>query len=177
MVTNKGAFDLRKANAINNHDRITGFAGDGSVAHAYLLDCGSVANYNGQSYRFNDLGTLPNGGGISYGLAINAAGAVVGGAYLDATGVGNNVARSSPQPCHRLNDRLGLLDGLNWRLGEADGINDNGEIVGWGLRTARSAHLSWYLRAQISSGRFELALFSMFCMWTAQLRKQQSDRS
>jgi uncharacterized membrane protein len=150
MVTNKGAFDLRKANAINNHDRITGFAGDGSVAHAFLLDCGSVANCNGQSYRFNDLGTLPNGGGISYGLAVNAAGAVVGGAYLDATGVGNNVAALfTHSRVINLNDRLGLLDGLNWWLGEADGINDNGEIVGWGVTNGQIRAFKLVPRAQI----------------------------
>lgn len=39
-----------------------------------------------------------------------------------------------------LNDRLKLLDRLTWTLAEATGINENGEISGWGVQADGELH-------------------------------------
>jgi uncharacterized membrane protein len=121
-------YELRNARGINAHNQIVGMAGSDllSIIRAYLLT-GRPGNYT-----FHDLGTLLNGG-ISYAVAVNNAAAVVGSAYQDATGAGNNVAALFTHGrVIDLNQTVGLLDRISWRLIEADGVNDNGEIVGYG---------------------------------------------
>jgi probable HAF family extracellular repeat protein len=84
----------------------------------------------------DDLGTFPKGGG-SYPLDINRFGHVVGAAYLDTTGVGNFRAfvYSDGTGLRNLNH---LIDpALGWVLREATGINDRGQIVGWGYRDGK----------------------------------------
>ena len=142
LVTGANTFELRMATAINNSGQIVGFAGSQSqnVIRAFLLKpvCPNPLPRrrwcaNPRSYSFFDLGTFENGG-ISYALALNNAAAAVGAAYEDATGIGNNLAALfTHHRAIKLNELLGRLDGLNWKLLEATGINDNGEIVGWGI--------------------------------------------
>jgi hypothetical protein len=126
--------ELRTANAINDHGKIVGLAAnklDGTL-RAFLAKRGGSCNPL-PPYQVSDLGALPNGG-ISYALALNNADATVGAAYLDASGIGNNVAALfAHDRVVNLHDSLGLFDRLSWDLKEATGINDNGEIVGWGV--------------------------------------------
>lgn len=125
-------YDLRMATAINRHDRITGYTGaPNNTIRAYLLDCPGL-NCT-PPYHFHDLGTFPNGG-VSYGTALNSAGVVVGAAYLDASGIGNyRAALFAHGRVVNLNRRLSPADQAQWTLAVATGINDNGEIVGWGI--------------------------------------------
>lgn len=94
-----------------------------SPFHAVRFDTGGVT----------DLGTL--GGAYSRATAVNRQGDVVG--WSTAQGDGNPVA-SHKAVLFRdgqvisLVHRLDPLTGAGWRLIEATGINDNGQIVGWG---------------------------------------------
>src|SRR5262249_30257013 len=132
------SFELTKASAINLHHRIVGYAisWDLNVIRAFMLERTSAA----PTFQFEDLGTFP-GGGISLALAVNRGWTAVGAAYLDATGVGNyRAALFSNGRVIDLNSTLGLLQGL-WTLRMATGINDHGEIVGWGESVADNGRL------------------------------------
>jgi probable HAF family extracellular repeat protein len=123
-------FDLTKASAINLHHRIVGYAisWDTNVIRAFMLERTSTA----PSFRFENLGTF-TGGGISLALAINRGWTAVGAAYLDPSGTGNyRAALFSNGRVVDLNSLLAPFEPGLWRLREATGINDNGEIVGWG---------------------------------------------
>jgi len=123
-------FDLTKASAINLHHRIVGYAisWDTNVIRAFMLERTSTP----PTFSFENLGTFP-GGGISLALAINRGWTAVGAAYLDPSGTGNyRAALFSNGRVVNLNDTLGWFEQGLWRLREATGINDNGEIVGWG---------------------------------------------
>lgn len=115
-------WELRQASAINDKRQIVGFGEHiGSGLHAFLYTDGAV----------QDLGTFP-GGGISYALDINDKGDVVGAAYLDPTGAGNFRAMlyTRSRGMQNLND---LIDpSLGWVLRRATGINERGQIAGWG---------------------------------------------
>ncbi len=93
----------------------------GHIPHAALWDAGGI----------HDLGTLP-GNMVSRANAINALGQVVGAASI--------ISEFASSPTHAvlwengqitdLNDRLPA--GSGWVLTEAYGINDTGQIVGFG---------------------------------------------
>jgi probable HAF family extracellular repeat protein len=79
-----------------------------------------------------DLGTFPNGG-TSYAAALNSNGCVVGTAYLDASGADNFRAAvwlPGTLGAQNLNNLIPQTAG--WLLRQATGINDAGQIVGWG---------------------------------------------
>lgn len=121
-------FELLKASAINDKGQIVGYGERNKMLHAFRTE--TVPKPSDQRF-VTDLGTFPNGG-ISYALGINSRGDVVGAAYLDATGAGNYRAfvYTNLTGMRNLNN---LIDcSLGWRLREATGINDNGQIVGWG---------------------------------------------
>ena len=144
-----GTFVLRKATAINNNHQIVGFATSDQlgVIRAYLLTRTRVSPL---IYQFSDLGTFENGG-ISYALAVNSFGVAVGAAYDDASGIGNyRAAVFTGGRVVRLNDTLDRFgDFLHWDLREATGINDNGEIVGWGLHDGQWRAFKLIPRAHI----------------------------
>ncbi len=131
-------YDFRKASAINRHHQIVGMAASPAlnVIRAFRLDRQPDPTQRWPFvYAFNELGTLPNGG-ISYGLALNSGGTVVGTAYRDASGLGNILAALFANGrVFNLNDGLSPLDSAEWTLLQATGINDNGEMVGWGQKT------------------------------------------
>ncbi len=150
--TSRTVLELRMANAINSHGKIVGLAANklDSTLHAFLAQRGGACNPV-PPYQVSDLGTLPNGG-ISYALALNNADATVGAAYLDASGIGNNVAALFARDrVVNLHESLGLLDRLGWDLKEATGINDNGEIVGWGFHEGQIRAFKLTPRAHLSA--------------------------
>ncbi|HEX8088350.1 MAG TPA: DUF3466 family protein [Blastocatellia bacterium] len=122
LIDSPAGWELRKANGINSSKQIVGFgAHDGVGIRAFRFKKGVV----------EDLGTF-TGGGISYALGINNRGEVVGAAYLDASGVGNFRAMlyTDRLGIQNLNDLISPASG--WVLREATGINNQGQIVGWG---------------------------------------------
>jgi probable HAF family extracellular repeat protein len=141
LSQNSGTFDLRKATAVNNHhdqfvrEQIVGFAGDDNtgIVRAFRLD---RTIGGARPYAFLDLGTFPNSG-ISYAMGVNDAGAAVGGAYKDGN---DRAALFANGQVIDLTDQLKLLDRLKWTLIEATGINENGEISGWGTQADGELH-------------------------------------
>ena len=107
------------AYAINDNNQIAGqaYTRGNRAAHAFRLSDGQMV----------DLGSL--GGSSSWGLAINNSGAVVGFATTRANEyhafISTNGGRM--QDLNRLIPR-----NSGWVLGQANGINDAGQIVGYG---------------------------------------------
>jgi len=126
------------AYAINNHSLVTGQAsgGIGGNYDAFLYT--GMPGIDGNMY---DLGNL---GGSSEGWAINNAGQVVGDSYL-ADGTTDVAFLYSGGD--RITDLGGTMIDLNtliangsdtqtlgdWTLEAAYGINDNGDIIGYGI--------------------------------------------
>ncbi len=128
------------AAAINSQNKIAATSGTnstaGQYAHAYLFD------YNtGQQF---DLGTL-NGGLTSSAADINEYNQVVGSSWL----VTQLTSLYDPTQYHAflwedgqmadLNE-LSIVVGSDWILTAATAINDNGDIVGSGLREDGQVH-------------------------------------
>lgn len=106
------------ASAINNVGQIAGYSDTASgMSHA----CLTLVNASFQVISRTDLGTL--GGGYSYAHDVNNTGKVVGTsgrAFLWQNG--------------QMTDLNSLIpSGSGWMLASANGINDSGQIVGWGL--------------------------------------------
>ncbi|SRR6266404_2784466 len=115
-------FELRRANAINNRGQIAGYGEHTGIGlHAFLYSRGVV----------QDLGTFP-GGGISYAIGLNNRGDVVGAAYLDASGIGNFRATLYTNRSGMLNLNKLIDQSAGWVLREATGINERGQVAGWG---------------------------------------------
>jgi probable HAF family extracellular repeat protein len=110
----KAANDVRRA-------AVVGWGVRGGATRAFL--------YQGQAGRgVRDLGT-PEGDGSSYGWALDGHGDVVG--YAARPDGGNDAFIYSPNfGMHRLGERVDPA--AHWDLQQANGINDRGDIVGWG---------------------------------------------
>lgn len=109
------------AAAINTNGQITGSAylGNASVSSAYV--------YNTSSNQFQSIGGF---GGDSSGQGINSQGDVVGYSYL----TGDQVSHAFLYANGSLMDLNNLIaPGSDFiSLNAAYGINDSGEIIGWG---------------------------------------------
>ena len=116
-------WELIKASAINGRGQIVGYGERNGNLRAFL--------YDSQTHAVKNLGTFPNGG-ISYALALNHGGDVVGAAYLDASGVGNYRAMIYTNQLGMQNLNNLIAPNSGWLLRVATGINDDGQIVGWG---------------------------------------------
>ena len=117
--------DYSSAYAINDAGQIVGqaSAAGNAAVHAALWSGGSV----------RDLGDL--GSGISAAFAINSQGTeIVGNAEVPSTSgfVVYHAFVWSGGAMQDLNDLI--PQGTGWVLEEADGINDAGQIIGWGTR-------------------------------------------
>jgi len=117
--------DYSSAYAINDARQIVGQASTpgNAAVHAALWGDGSV----------QDLGDL--GSGISAAFAMNSQGTeIVGNAEVPSTSVYvvYHAFVWSGGVMQDLNDLI--PQGTGWELEEADGINDAGQIIGWGTR-------------------------------------------
>jgi probable HAF family extracellular repeat protein len=116
-------WELLDARAINSSGRIAGWGITNSQEHGFLY-------YNG---AVTDLG-IANTGTNSYAFALNESNVVVGVTSIDTNGT-----------IHAMMWENGVLSDLNdliatnsgWELREARGINDGGQIVGWGVINSR----------------------------------------
>lgn len=100
--------------SINNNGQVTGMD---DFKIAYLWD-----SVNGKQ----SLGTL---GGYSFSRDINELGQVVGRSFDN----GQRAFLYSDSTLIKLNDLIGIPDnGSSWVLEDAYGINNSGQIVGWG---------------------------------------------
>jgi probable HAF family extracellular repeat protein len=110
-------WELMEARGINDKGQIVGWGLTNNQEHGFLYAAGSI----------RDLGVLP-GATNSYAFGLNSS----------ATAVG---ASSVPGGTHAVLWRKGLTIDLNtlidanagWEMREARGINDVGQIVGWGV--------------------------------------------
>ena len=127
-----GTLRAYTAVAINNQEQVTGYAinSSNSIRHAYLYSGGGMT----------DLGTLDSVRTNTEGLALNNQGQVVGRAAT------NLVFMSGPvNTSHAFLYSGGTMMDLNnlttaptgWTLQSATGINDRGQIVGYGMNAAR----------------------------------------
>jgi probable HAF family extracellular repeat protein len=123
MIGSGGSWELLQANHINARGEIVGFGTLNKVLRAFLFAYGVVL----------DLGTFPNGG-ISVATSINNRGEIVGYAYLDGSGEGNYRACVFSLGIGPMNLNNLIDPRLGWVLAQATGVNDVGQIVGWGSR-------------------------------------------
>jgi probable HAF family extracellular repeat protein len=110
--------EYSQAQAINNAGQVTGYAalkGDSAV-HAFLYS---------KAHKMVDIDTL--GGANSFGLAINSQGGVVGYRNLPAGYSAFIYQNGTMQDLNNL-----IPPNSGWTLGMAKGINDAGQISGWG---------------------------------------------
>ena len=111
-------WDLRDARGINDSGAIVGWGVINGGEHAFLYLRGMVS----------DLGAL-HAGQSSYALGLNNSNQVVGGAVLQ-----NGSRHAFIWADSVLRDLNDLIpNGTGWELREALGINDRGQIVGWGV--------------------------------------------
>ena len=126
-----GTLRAYTAVAINNQEQVTGYAVNSSntIRHAYLYSGGGMT----------DLGTLDSVRTNTEGLALNNLGQVVGTAATNLIFDGDYPTNTS----HAFLYSGGTMMDLNnlttapFTLESATGINDYGQIVGYGVSAAR----------------------------------------
>jgi probable HAF family extracellular repeat protein len=115
------------ARAINEHTQIAGWSGVTGADYSDLLWSHAVLWDNGMIYN---LGTLP-GDESSQALAINDRGAITGW----SGSLENGDTRAFLWQCEKMQDLNSLISpAAGWHLLEARGINNDGQIVGVGLK-------------------------------------------
>jgi probable HAF family extracellular repeat protein len=109
------------AYAINNRDQITGvgYTKNNLYAHAFRYTNGKMV----------DLGGLGGASSYTFGTAINDSGTVVGRATT-SDDVYHAFISTNGGHVQDLNGMIPV--GSGWVLGEATGINNSGQITGWG---------------------------------------------
>jgi len=116
--------DWSQAYAVNESGQITGtaYTAGNAANHAFLYTSGTM----------KDIGTL-SGGTISVGTAVNTSGTVVG--YAEAASSSETLVYHafiySGSKMQDLNSLISANSG--WVLSQANGINDSGQIVGYGI--------------------------------------------
>ena len=132
--------NLSRAFGLNFNDYVVGEANStsGGLVHAFIFRDAN-ANFVRDTLpqdEMQDLGTL--GGAFSFADAININGDVVGQSDTVSNG-GHAFIWRDDNPPNGKNDAGEMKDlnslispGSGWTLQEAHGINDSGQIVGWG---------------------------------------------
>ena len=124
-------YDNSAAYAINGSGMITGestnsaVTGSTQILHAFRYDT-----------IMHDLGTLWTSNDYSIGLGINASGVVVGYSFK-ANDIGTAFYYDTQM--YNLNSCLDA-SGKGWKLNEAAGINDKGQICGTGVNPQGETH-------------------------------------
>ena len=111
--------DFASANDLNDSGIVVGGSGTGLQFGAWLYD-GSYTTLNG-------LWTYDN-----RAWAINNAGAVVGHSWIDTNGTNARAVRWAPGSTMAIDLNLEIGGGSGWYLQRATGINEAGQIVGFG---------------------------------------------
>jgi probable HAF family extracellular repeat protein len=107
--------------AVNDSAQVTGRSDNSGIGpHAFVSDANGGA--------LHDLGTL--GGSSSYGEGINSAGSVCGYSYLSDNSTQHAFLYKPTTGLVDLNTLLANTGG--WVLVDAKGINDSGQIAGFG---------------------------------------------
>ena len=128
------------ATAINNYGQIVGGSGvvhldnKGNASFSYHAAMWVSSAADNTVYSVFDLGTVD---GVSYAVAINSVGSVVGEygdepatrAFIWTPSIPNGTSGNMID----LNQALSANDKANWVLREATGINDFGQIVGYAM--------------------------------------------
>jgi probable HAF family extracellular repeat protein len=129
-VTNLGGLGGENSYAfgINANGNIVGYVDTTNGARAFYLNAGTVT----------DLGTL--GGTNSYAYGINSSNHVAGSALVSGNAAINAFLWAGGS-LSNLNDLI--PGGSGWTLQEARGINDGGQIVGWGVTNGQERAFSY----------------------------------
>lgn len=153
---------------INDAGQVTGLAYTTSSSpylyHAFLYSNGAMT----------DLGTM--GGISSAGYGINSAGQVVGSVLMghDARDRGiNNAFLYSDGTMTNLNTLIDPSSG--WTLSEARGINDAGQIVGWGVSPYGGEFHAFLLTPVPEPETYALMLAGLGLIGAVARRRKQSE--
>ncbi len=124
---------VHRAQAINSSGEVVGLSYTaGGNQHAFLwLPSAS----HGLSAGINDLGTL-SGGTTSWAFGINASTVIIGTSNWSGAGYRAFIWETGTMT--NLNDLIG--SGTGWTLTRATGINDSGQIVGFGTNGGGAVH-------------------------------------
>ena len=118
LIDAPNGWELEEARAINDRGLVTGWGWVNGQRRAFLFHGGTIT----------DLGALAPGR-VSRGLGLNNAGEIVGTGETGARGEHHAFVWRNGQ-MQDLNSEMARNSG--WELREARGVNDNGQIVGWG---------------------------------------------
>lgn len=111
-----------QAYAVNNKNQVTGLAYTKSgMAHAFIATGAG---------KLTDLGTISGKTSTTWGFAINDSGVVVGQSTFQNTYHAFVYSGGKMKDLNKL-----IPSGSGWTLIEANGINNNGQIVGMGMHS------------------------------------------